>query len=385
MKASYYIESLGCISNQVDAERVSAFLLANGWVQTRGVEEASVVILMTCGFTQASESQNLRVLRDIKSRKSREATILVGGCLPSINKEALRKEFTGFVFSPRTLHRLDDQFNASVSIEAIPPVLTPSSDPTMATIRVSTGCMSRCSYCAIPFANGRTRSRRPEDVVNDIRRCQESGQSAVRLVSEDIGAYGVDIGSDVVQLLERILDSDTQAQVYLDNLNPNWLIRYYDRLLPLFRSQQIAKSFYVPIQSGSDRILRLMRREYAVSEAMEVLDKLRQEFAEIRLTSDVIVGFPTETDEDFQASLMMVERAQFDYLEVFTYEDRPRIEAATMTPQVPAEVKEQRRVDMLRMFMGMVLRKENVVDAESLSQMFRKLGGLPFNTNLILH
>ncbi len=114
MKASYYIESLGCISNQVDAERVSAFLLANGWLQTRNIEEASVVILMTCGFTQASEAHNLRVLRDIKSRKSREATILVGGCLPSINKEALRKEFTGFVFSPRTLHRLDDQFNASV-------------------------------------------------------------------------------------------------------------------------------------------------------------------------------------------------------------------------------------------------------------------------------
>jgi MiaB/RimO family radical SAM methylthiotransferase len=385
MKASYYIESLGCISNQVDAERVSAFLLANGWLQTRNIEEASVVILMTCGFTQASEAHNLRVLRDIKSRKSREATILVGGCLPSINKEALRKEFTGFVFSPRTLHRLDDQFNASVSIEAIPPVLAPASDPTMATIRVSTGCMSRCSYCAIPFANGRTRSRRPEHVVDDIRRCQESGQRAVRLVSEDIGAYGADIDSDVVQLLERILSSDTQIKIYLDNLNPNWLIRFYDRLSPLFRSERIAKSFYVPIQSGSDRILTLMRREYAVSEAMEVMERLRREFKDIRLTSDVIVGFPTETDEDFQATVRMVERAEFDYLEVFTYEDRPRIEAAALTPQVPVEVKEQRRVDMLRTFMRMVLRRENVVDAESLSEMFRKLDGLPFNTNLILH
>jgi threonylcarbamoyladenosine tRNA methylthiotransferase MtaB len=205
------------------------------------------------------------------------------------------------------------------------------------------------------------------------------------LVSEDIGAYGADIDSDVVQLLERILSSDTQIKIYLDNLNPNWLIRFYDRLSPLFRSERIAKSFYVPIQSGSDRILTLMRREYAVSEAMEVMERLRREFKDIRLTSDVIVGFPTETDEDFQATVRMVERAEFDYLEVFTYEDRPRIEAAALTPQVPVEVKEQRRVDMLRTFMRMVLRRENVVDAESLSEMFRKLDGLPFNTNLILH
>ena len=381
---SFHIESLGCIANQVDGKRVEDFLLLNGWAKATSLERASLIILMTCGFTKASETFNLQQLQLIQARKREDAKIIVGGCLPNINKTALTEIFDGDFFSPRTLHRLDRYVDAKISINEVSPTLVSKANSNLTNIRISTGCMSHCSYCAIPFANGKTRSRTIDSILKDIRISSQNSTKHIRLVSEDIGAYGLDNNISIIELLQAIVKSDEDILLYLDNFNPNWLIKYIDNLLPILKSPKIAKSFYIPIQSGSDRILKLMKREYTVSDTLIIFDILRKEFSNVKVTTDFIVGFPTESEEDFSASVELVRNYSFDYIEVFTYEDRPRIAAAELEPKVSESTKEGRRMELLKVFMHTYLKSMNISNQATLESALKTINQLPINTNLVI-
>lgn len=381
---SFYIESLGCISNKVDTTRVQKFFKSNGWSQADACEEASLIILMTCAFTKVSEDHNIDRLKELKSRKRREAQIVVGGCLPSINYTRLKEDFDGFVFSPRTLKKLNNLISSKIKIEDIPASSLEPDDGSMKAIRISTGCMGQCTYCAIPFANGRTKSRSIDDILGDIRESVKEGISKIKFVSEDLGAYGQDHGISIVDLLRVALTSNIDFELYLDNLNPNWIYRYKRELIALFHSHRIAKTFYIPIQSASDRILRLMKREYTLSQLKEILEDLCAAFPNVKISTDFIVGFPTETEDDFDATRVLLNNFPFHHLEFFTYEDRPRTKASKLQPKVPQEIKEARRQILFQDFLKELLSSNNVSSNEQLRDLLGTYESLPINFNLLL-
>lgn len=381
---SFYIESLGCISNKVDTTRVQEFFRSNGWPQTDACEEASLVILMTCGFTKVSEDYNIERLKKLQQIKQPEAKIIVGGCLPSINKALVKEVFDGFIFSPRTLKKLNNFITSKVRIEDISPSSLEPDDSSIKAIRVSTGCMGHCTYCAIPFANGKTKSRSIGDILRDIRETVKEGISKIKFVSEDLGAYGQDHGVSIVDLLRVAVTSNIDFELYLDNLNPNWIFRYKRELIELFHSHKIAKTFYIPIQSGSDRILELMKREYTISEINEIFEDLRDTFPNVKISTDFIVGFPTETEDDFEATRVLLEDLAFHHLEIFTYEDRPHTKASKLEPKIRESVKEERRQILFQEFLKKLLLSNNVRNNEQLIGLLERYEKLPINFNLVV-
>ncbi len=379
---TFYIESLGCITNKTDAARVETFFKMNGWSKTSSSENASLIILMTCAFTKGSEDYNINRLRQLSGIKKPESQIAVGGCLPSISPDRLKKEFNGFVFSPRTLEKLNTFIPSQIKIEKIPPIGFEPKDSSIKTIRISTGCMGHCTYCAIPFANGRTKSRSIENILRDIREASESGFRQIKLVSEDLGAYGQDLNKSIIQLLEKIVSESIDFELYLDNLNPNWLLRYKQELIDIFRSDKVVKKFSIPIQSGSDRILGLMKRSYTVAEVKTILDDLLRTFPEVKICTDFIVGFPSETDVEFEETRLLLNANPYHYVEIFTYEDRPGTKAMNLTPKILDQVKEERRQLLFKEFLKQFLKSNNIRNTEELKQVMQTRKGLPVHFNL---
>ncbi|MCX5814512.1 MAG: radical SAM protein [Proteobacteria bacterium] len=344
-------------------------------------ENASVIILMTCAFSQAAENYNMNRLNQLIQTKKLESQIVVGGCLPSINGNRLREAFHGFVFSPRTIDSLNNLISTRVKIETIPPIVEEPEDGKRKAIRISTGCMGYCTYCAIPFANGRTRSRSIGDIKRDIQDAIEHGFRRIKIISEDLGAYGLDRNTSIIELLRAIISTDFDIELYLDNLNPNWLCHYGTELIDLLHSDRIAKKFSVPIQSGSDRVLKLMRRQHNIFEIRKILGDLYDAFPNVKICTDFMVGFPSETDFDFGETRLLLNAFPFHFLEIFTYEDRPETRASKLTPKIPEEVKEQRRQILFKDFLKQFLSSNSICNIEGLRRVMEDGNGLPVHFN----
>ncbi len=374
MSLTYFIESLGCVSNQTDTFRVKQFLEANGY-RPATADVASLLVLMTCGFDQHREDHNVARIVELQQLKRADAELVVGGCLPGINKPRVAEVFQGRMFTPRTLIRLNDVIKASEPIEGIPGIF-PDASTGMHVVRVSTGCMHDCAFCAIPFANGRTLSRPIPDIVSDLRGVVEAGGTAVRLVSEDVGAYGMDSGSSIIGLLEALAAADLPLLLHLDYMNMQWLFKYADALFPLLQSDQVAKHFYWPVQSGSDRVLGLMQRGYTVAQARQVLDRAFATFEGLEVTSDFIVGFPGERDVDFEQTRSLLKAYPFFYANVFRYEERPRTPAAVMPSKVDPDVTERRFELLVRDALEILLQSRNVASLDQLRRVSASPSGL---------
>ncbi len=367
---TYYIESLGCISNKADTHRVSVFLERNGFSRVLSPEAASLVVLMTCAFDGPQEERSLGRVTELQADLPASSRLIVGGCLAGINKPRLAKAFSGTVITPRTLGRLDQVIEAMVPMDAVHEPLR-DEGAGMHVIRVSTGCMHNCTFCAIPFANGRTVSRPLAAIVADVSRAVADGAKKIRLVSEDVGAYGLDIDSSIIRLIEELLALNLPVELYLDYMNLQWVYRFRDELFPLLAEPAIAKHFYWPVQSGSNRVLERMQRGYTAGQARALLDRLFEEFPGVEVTSDFIVGFPGETDDDFEETRELLASYPFFYCNVFKFEERPRTPASTMSDKVDDKTKERRFQVLVKDAIGCILssrRLESLTDLAAASK-----------------
>jgi tRNA-2-methylthio-N6-dimethylallyladenosine synthase len=376
-----YVESLGCAGNRTDGERIRRLYAAAGWIATSEPGDADILILQTCGFTRYQEDVNLQRIRELQALSKPDARLLVGGCLPSINPTAVRRLHNGPTFGPRTLHRAAIPLAAEHRLEDVPAFSPSVEEPGTATVRVSTGCLDHCSFCAIPYANGRIRSRSAEDVAADVIRAHAEGLSRIHLVAEDIGAWGRDVGARLVDLLDHLLNLPVDVDYQIDNLNPNWVVGDLPTLLARLAEPRILKRFYVPVQSGSDDILRRMRRRYTVSQVRNVFEALRQRFPKARFSSDFVVGFPGETEEDFEATRSLLLDLDLDFASIYAYEERPRTPAARFPDQVPADVRQQRARILIAEMVAIEATRRGFVSVDQVLRMVRERM-LPINTNV---
>ena len=218
-------------------------------------------------------------------------------------------------------------------------------------IRIARGCAEECTYCAIRFATGLLRSKSPQDILTEFDAGLKQGYKRFELVADDIGPYGQDIGTDCVELLKCLFDRPQDFQLVLTDVNPRYMIRYKSRIIDLLRANRDrVQLLRVPIQSGSDRILELMRRKYTSAEVVDCLGCLRQAAAAIPLDTHVLIGFPGETDQDFQQTLDLLKAVRFDSIQVYRYADRPKTLASTMPDKVPEKTIDQRTRTLLRQF-----------------------------------
>jgi len=333
----FYIETYGCVANKVDSEIIKGALELAGWRETNSPEGA-LVIINTCAVkTKTEEHMISRIQRLLKYDP------IVIGCLVDVNPERLRSLGVKYMFGPRNYAQLGKFLNVNIpSVKAGVPKKREKSF--IASVYIAEGCESACTYCASRLARGRTRSFPEDNILKEIREAVGEGRKEIRLTGQDTGVYGLDTGTSLVQLLDKILSEvEGEYRIRVGMMSPEHALRLIDEgYLDLFRDERLYKFFHLPVQSGNNRILRLMGRKYSIEEFKELIRKIRRTFPEALIETDVIVGFPTETWEEFLDTVNLIKELSIDVVNISRFSPRPNTPAATFRGQIPSNELKRR-------------------------------------------
>ena len=332
--------------NQSEVEALARRFIAAGCQVVTDAEEADLCVVNTCAVTHIAARKSRRLIRRLH-RANPEACIVVTGCYAELFPHEVAKiEGVELVVGNADKERLVERLGIrGYGLGVTTPIPYPLFfNRTRAFVKIQDGCNNRCAYCVIGLARGRERSRPPEEVLAEIGARVEAGCKEVVLTGVNIGAYGRDLGTSLGRLIEDILTKTAVPRLRLSSIEP-W--DFDPSLLRLWEDPRLCRHLHLPLQSGCDATLRRMRRRYTAAEYAELVERAREAIPDLALTTDVIVGFPGETEADFEESLRFVEKMGFARLHVFKYSARPGTPAATMPQQVPCEEKRRRSEAMM--------------------------------------
>ncbi|TWG94307.1 tRNA-2-methylthio-N6-dimethylallyladenosine synthase [Luteimonas sp. J16] len=365
-RGKLFIQTHGCQMNEYDSARMADVLAASeGLELTANVEEADVVLVNTCSIREKAQEKvfsqlgRWRLLKEERLRsEGREVIIGVGGCVASQEGEAIirRAPFVDLVFGPQTLHRLPELIRARreekqpqvdisfPEIEKFDRLPEPRAEGPSAFVSIMEGCSKYCSFCVVPYTRGTEISRPFEDVLVEIVQLAGQGVREVNLLGQNVNAYRGDMGNgevaDLGLLIRTIAQIDGIDRIRFTTSHP---LEFSDSLVEAYRDvPQLANYLHLPVQSGSDRILAAMKRGYTALEFKQKIRKLRAVRPDISISSDFIVGFPGETDADFEKTMKLIEDVGFDQSFSFIYSRRPGTPAADLPDDVSDEVKHAR-------------------------------------------
>ncbi len=377
--ATFFVENFGCRATQADGAAVERELLERGWERSGSAGEADVIVVNTCTVTAEADRQARQAIRKMAKDNAR-CRIYVTGCYAQRAPEELAR-LPGVVWvignsHKREIPRIVAQEGAplDVPIEQLDRarVLSLAQDPakiltgnilesdgflaapvfggelerTRPTLKIQDGCNLRCAYCVIPFVRGKSRSLPPDDVIAEIRKLVAGGYKEVVLSGINLGSYGQDFEPKVewITLLRRILAETELPRLRMSSIEPQDVTPELVRLVA--QEPRIARHFHVPLQSGSDRILRQMHRWYKMADYARRIASIREQIPDAGIGADVIAGFPGETEEDHRTTLGWMERLPLTHLHVFSYSPRPGTAACNMPDKVPAAVIKQRNAEL---------------------------------------
>ena len=360
MNKAFYLETFGCQMNVVDSEQIVDLLSGIGYTQVERADQADLVLLNTCSVRDRAERKvygHLGRFKPIKDRRP-ELIIGVGGCVAQQEGERMLEKvpYLDLVFGTHNIHRLPDlvrqvETNRKrgsetefLDRETRLNLFPERSDRESVTrfVTVMQGCDNFCSYCIVPHVRGREISRPSAAVIAEVEDLVSRGVREVTLLGQNVNSYGIKDQDELsfAELLKRVAAIDGLQRLRFATSHPKDLT---DELIDCFGTlEKLCKHIHLPVQSGSDRILELMNRGYATADYLAKVERLKQVCPEIRLTSDIIVGFPRETEEDFQATLDLVEQVR--YADAFTFLYSPRVEtsAAKISDDLSAAGKQER-------------------------------------------
>ncbi|MBQ2510724.1 MAG: tRNA (N6-isopentenyl adenosine(37)-C2)-methylthiotransferase MiaB [Bacteroidales bacterium] len=363
MKENIYIESYGCQMNFADSEVIAAILTQAGYALCDTVEEADFVLINTCAIRDNAEQRVRHRVRELRAAQNRRHTLRIGilGCMAERLQHRLmeEEENVSFVCGPDAYRRLPNllalvrqgQRGAEVELSTvetyddIDPVRL-SGNGISAYISIMRGCQNFCAYCVVPYTRGRERSRNPETIIREARTLLENGYREVTLLGQNVNSYrwqGPDgtTAVDFPDLMARVAELHPQLRVRFATSHPKDLS---DKLLQVMAAHDnICRCIHLPVQSGSDRMLQLMNRKYSVSWYLDRVDAIRRYLPDCSITTDVIAGFSTETDDDHRATLDLFRRVRYDYAYMFKYSLREGTFASRHLPDdIPDDIKTAR-------------------------------------------
>ncbi len=361
MGGKLYIKTMGCQMNEYDSARMVDLLAhTHGFTLTDKPEDADLLLLNTCSIRERAQEKVFTQLGYWKAHKRArpEVVIGVGGCVASQEGAAIRKRapYVDLVFGPQTLHRLPEMLDTARAtrravvdvsfpeIEKFDRLPEPRVEGVRAFVSIMEGCSKYCTFCVVPFTRGEEFSRPFDDVLGEVVSLAGQGVREVTLLGQNVNAYrGVkhDGGTaDLADLIRYVAEIDGIGRIRFTTSHP---VEFNDRLIEAYRDvPQLAPHLHLPVQSGSDRILAAMKRGHTALEYKAKIRKLRAARPDISITGDFIVGFPGETDADFEATLNLLGEVGFDDSFSFLYSPRPGTPAAELVDDTAPEVKKQR-------------------------------------------
>lgn len=358
-----HVITFGCQQNERDSETVLGLLSEMGYTPTDNADDADIIVINTCAIREHAEVKALSLLGRFKAQKKKNPDLLVGvvGCMAAEPHRAdmLKKDFhyVSFTLEPNMLHRIPELVFKKLTdgkrsfifgedkgdiYEDTPAVRR---ERHRAWVSIMYGCNNFCSYCIVPYVRGRERSRRSEDIISECRSLVASGVKEITLLGQNVNSYKSEIS--FAQLLSRIAEIEGDFIIRFMTSHPK---DTSDELISVMKkyTPKIAPFFHLPLQSGSNRILKEMNRTYTRERYLEIATSLRKNIPGIALSTDVIIGFPTESDEDFADTMDILRQVEFDNVYAFLYSPREGTRAAKMDGAVPRDVKDVRMAQLLK-------------------------------------
>lgn len=348
-KRKVWVEAFGCSANIADAEMIKGILYNSGYELTATRKNSDLNIIVTCAVKDATEH---RMISKIK-KYSKEKPLVVAGCLPKTSKK-LVESFSpnSSLLGPQSLNRtvevvdgslngqkivaLDDSMSTKVNLPKM------RLNPVVSIIQISSGCLSECSFCQTKLAKGSLTSYRIGDILRQVKDDVASNCKEIWLTSTDNGCYGLDLKTDLVDLLEMCSNIEGDYKIRVGMMNPMYVPRFLDRLISLYRNNdKVFKFLHLPVQSGSERILRKMKRGHTAKIFLDVVKELRKKIPEITIATDIITGFPSESERDFEETMNLIEESQPDVINSSRYSPRPGTLAAKY-PRLSTKIVKER-------------------------------------------
>lgn len=359
MSGKVFIKTYGCQMNEYDSSKMFDLLeKSQGLTRTDSPEDADVILLNTCSIRERAQENVFSELGRLKSYKEAKPHVVigVGGCVASQEGEAIRSRapYVDLVFGPQTLHRLptmmaslkqgpqvDIQFPTIEKFDNLP---APRAEGVIAYVSIMEGCSKYCTFCVVPYTRGEEVSRPFDDVLVEVASLADQGVKEVTLLGQNVNAYRGKMHdgeiADLATLIEFIADIDGIERIRFTTSHP---MEFSPALIDVYaRVPKLVSHLHLPVQSGSDRVLAMMKRGHTALEYKSKIRKLRAIRPDLTLSSDFIIGFPGETDKDFEDTMQLIQDMHFDHSFSFIYSPRPGTPAAQMADDTPMQVKKDR-------------------------------------------
>ncbi len=355
-----YIETLGCQMNKSDSERIAGILSQYDYSETNNEKEADLLIINTCSIRQLSADKAYSQLGVWGKMKKTKPNIKIGicGCVAQQDKENIRKRapYVDLIFGTHNIYELPELIAKLEKGEKICSITTKPviknqndfkiirKDSVNAWIPIIEGCNNFCTYCVVPFTRGRERSRNPQEIIMEAQNVINEGFKEITLLGQNVDSYGKDFNNPditLANLLRALNKLEGEFRVRFVTSYPSDITD--DLINAVDECEKVCKYFHIPMQSGNSRILKEMNRRYTKEQYYEIVNKIRQRFEGVTITSDFIAGFPSETEEEFQDTLNAIEELELDYSNTAAYSPREFTKAGKMTDKfIPENIKYER-------------------------------------------
>ncbi|MSV33732.1 MAG: tRNA (N(6)-L-threonylcarbamoyladenosine(37)-C(2))-methylthiotransferase [Nitrosarchaeum sp.] len=348
--AKIFVEAYGCSASFADSEMISGLILNGGHTLVENSSESDLNIVVTCSVKDSTANKMIHRIRSLKSKP-----LVVAGCLPKAEKSTVEKitekaSLLGPNSLGKTLQVIDSTLrgiryvaleDSDLSKVGLPKVRL---NPVVGIVEISSGCMSECTFCQTKLAKGDLTSYRIGDIVRQVETEISEGCKEIWLTSTDNGCYGFDINTDLPTLVKAVSEIPQDFMIRVGMMNPMYMPRIKEELIKSYDSDKVYKFLHIPVQSGSDKILNDMKRGHTVQTVREVIKKAKERFANFTISTDVIVGFPSETKKDFEKTVELINEIRPDMVNLSKYSARPGTEAAEWDQIETSEVKSRSKV-----------------------------------------
>ncbi len=353
---TYFITTYGCQLNVHESEKLAGVLKKRGFLPANKLEDADIIIYNTCAIREGAEDRvfgNVGALKKLK-REHKDKIIAVCGCMTQQKAKAEKLyevfPFIDIIFGTSNLYKFeefldkktkrllayDEDFN--LEGENMPFYRTSGEN---AWVNIMQGCNNFCTYCIVPYVRGRERSRAHEDILKEVKEAVNSGFKLITLLGQNVNSYGKDCGEiSFAELLKRVADIEGDFKIAFMTSHPKDLTS--EVIDVVAQNDKLLKEIHLPVQSGSNSVLERMNRKYTVEKYLSIINEIKAKIPNVRLTTDIIVGFPGETEEDFEKTCELIKKVKYDGIFAFMYSVREGTVAEKMDGQIPFEIKNKR-------------------------------------------
>lgn len=337
---TFYIEGYGCSLNMGETESTSGFLKSHGFSRVLTPQDADYIIINTCSVKMVTEQRMLSRIEKLMEFKKEDSKIIVSGCLGATNPDEIKKINEDLIVVDTKLENICEAIG--LNAHSFSPRIVPDKEnKNISIIPISVGCLSNCTYCATKLARSKLESYPIKEINSAFKRAIRNSKE-ILITSQDLGCYGLDKGTNLVELIKTLLKNEGDYRIRLGMLSPEHFMKFKEEFMKLYSDKRLYKFLHLPVQSGSNFVLKEMKRLYTVEEFKELVSFARSKVPGISIATDIIVGFPGETDDDFNKTLDLLKEVKPEIVNIARYGKRKGTKAAIMENQISEAVKKER-------------------------------------------